>query len=610
MFKASALGSSTEDFINSRRVFLQLLALFLFAVIVSRFFYLQIVQNEKFDFISEKNRINLRVISPFRGVIVDTKGNLLAENIARPALEIVPGLVQDIDLLLEGISNYIVLTDDIIQTFLSIYQLTSKKSMEPIPLLEGVAEKSLARLAENLYALPGVQIAVQMQRYYAYSDLLAHVVGYVGRVNVSERKTIDPVQYRGTYSIGKTGVEKQYEQHLLGKVGYEYVESNVLGLVQRLIEKQDAIGGDNVELFIDVELQQYAHQRMGNYRGAITAIDIETGGILAMISKPAFNTNLLVQGISHKDFNAIVNDTNKPLMNRNIMGQYPPGSVVKPAFGIAALDAQIIETSTFIVDKGHYQIPGTERLYRDWKRKGHGKVDLYKAIVESCDVFFYDIGYRMGINQMQLFANDFGFGIKTGIDLPYEKVGYFPGENSERNFGGHLVNLVIGQGDMLVTPLQVAHNAAIIARRGIVIQPRIVKSVGGVATEKIIERELIFNQNYWNFIIRSMVGVAHSDFGTARIIQQKNSDLIIASKTGTAQKVGIAQDSFYNSDDLEEHLKDHAWFMAFSPSENPKIAIAVLIENGESSARNAAPISRDIIKYWLEKQNSEVAHVQ
>ena len=601
-------GFSSSSYIDSRRSNLQLLAIILFIIVIFRFFYLQVIKTESYQKISERNRISIDIITPFRGVITDRNGVLLAENIGQPSLEIIPSEVANIEQVLTKLEEYIKLSARVKESFLYLYHSVSKKSTQPIPLITGIDERALAKIAENQYRLPGVNISIQMQRFYPYGELFSHIVGYTGRINNREQKLIDSARYKGTYSIGKTGIEKQYEDYLLGNVGLEQVETNVAGVIQRVIRRNDAVGGKKVELFIDVDLQQYVGDLLSGYIGAVTAIDIATGGVLAMVSNPTFNTNLLVQGISNKDFNNILENIDKPMLNRNIIGQYPPGSVVKPSFAMAGLDSQLITTATVVVDEGFYQLANTDRKYRDWKPEGHGNaVDLRQAIVESCDIYFYDLGYKMGIKTMKHYATEFGFGVKTGIDLPYEKSGYFPNEYSEKNFGGHLVNLGIGQGEMLVTPLQIANNIATIARRGVKIIPRIVKSIDSIPTVKEQNQQIVMENAYWDYVHNSMIAVLHSYKGTAGGVRLKDNGIVIASKTGTAQKVGIDQDDVYRSEAIAKRLRDHAWFMAFAPANDPKIAVAVLIENGEKSTNNAAPIARDTIYYWLEQKLSSLA---
>jgi len=447
-----------------------------------------------------------------------------------------------------------------------------------------------------------------LTRFYPKRDLFTHVVGYVGRINDRESKIINPINYSGTDSIGKIGIEKFYEESLLGEVGSDHVETNARGRVMRVIDHVSPVAGNDLQLHLDSRLQQVAYEAFSGERGSLVAIEIETGGVLAMVSAPSYDANPFVSGISQKAYGALLNSEDKPMFNRSIRGQYPPGSTIKPLFGLIGLQSQSITTDTKIEDPGYFLMEGIERPWRDHnsERGGHGKgVDLAKAIIESCDVFFYKMGVKIGIDTLAISSQAFGLGKKTNIDLPGERSGIMPSRIWKKNargaswFDGDTINVSIGQGFMLTTPLQLAVMTASIASRGDLIQPQIVKSINGVEnpTIKVTESSKI-SDKHWNYIHESMRDVVHSNRGTARGI---NKDLTynIAGKTGTAQVISINASDEYDRSKISERQWDHALFVAFAPAEDPKIAVALIVENGEHGSSAAAPIARTVIDTYI-----------
>jgi penicillin-binding protein 2 len=443
------------------------------------------------------------------------------------------------------------------------------------------------------------------------------VVGYVGRINEREISLIDPIQYSGTDSIGKVGLEKFYENSLLGSVGSEHVETNARGRVMRVLNKVDPDSGSDLVLHVDSNLQQIAFDAFAGERGALVAMDVKTGGVLAMVSAPSYDANLFVSGISQKNYSELLNSADNPMFNRAIQGQYPPGSTVKPLFGLIALDNKTVSPSTRIEDPGFFFMEGIERPWRDHnsERGGHGKgVDLAKAIIESCDVFFYKMGIKTGINILSSNSSAFGLGAKTGIDLPGEATGIMPSrtwKKENRNaswFNGDTINMSIGQGFMLSTPLQLAVMTARIASKGKIIEPRLVKSVGGIdlvpaKTKQIKE----IDPKYWDYIHDSMKGVVHSARGTATSIN-RGLTYTMAGKTGTAQVVSISADEDYDKSKLNKRQWDHALFIAFAPFDDPQIAVGLIVENGEHGSSTAAPIARSVIDAYLQT-NSKISSI-
>jgi penicillin-binding protein 2 len=574
--------------------------------LISRYVDLQVNQFQNFATDSDNNRVHVRPAAPTRGVIYDRNGEILADNRPTSNLSIIRERTDDLGQLINKVGSLITLTDNDITRFYS--RLKRRKPFEPTPLKFNLTEKEQAILAVNQHILDGTKVSARLTRFYPKRDLFTHVVGYVGRINDRESKIINPINYSGTDSIGKIGIEKFYEESLLGEVGSDHVETNARGRVMRVIDHVSPVAGNDLQLHLDSRLQQVAYEAFSGERGSLVAIEIETGGVLAMVSAPSYDANPFVLGISQKAYDALLNSEDKPMFNRSIRGQYPPGSTIKPLFGLIGLQSQSITTETKIEDPGYFLMEGIERPWRDHnsERGGHGKgVDLAKAIIESCDVFFYKMGVKIGIDTLAISSQAFGLGKKTNIDLPGERSGIMPSRIWKKNargaswFDGDTINVSIGQGFMLTTPLQLAVMTASIASRGDLIQPQIVKSINGVEnpTIKVTESSKI-SDKHWNYIHESMRDVVHSNRGTARGI---NKDLTynIAGKTGTAQVISINASDEYDRSKISERQWDHALFVAFAPAEDPKIAVALIVENGEHGSSAAAPIARTVIDTYI-----------
>jgi penicillin-binding protein 2 len=601
-----------SDPARERRIFARRLIFSMFIMLVmgltliSRYVDLQVNQFQNFATDSDNNRVHVRPAAPTRGVIYDRNGEILADNRPTSNLSIIRERTDDLGQLINKVGSLITLTDNDITRFYS--RLKRRKPFEPTPLKFNLTEKEQAILAVNQHILDGTKVSARLTRFYPKRDLFTHVVGYVGRINDRESKIINPINYSGTDSIGKIGIEKFYEESLLGEVGSDHVETNARGRVMRVIDHVSPVAGNDLQLHLDSRLQQVAYEAFSGERGSLVAIEIETGGVLAMVSAPSYDANPFVSGISQKAYDALLNSEDKPMFNRSIRGQYPPGSTIKPLFGLIGLQSQSITTDTKIEDPGYFLMEGIERPWRDHnsERGGHGKgVDLAKAIIESCDVFFYKMGVKIGIDTLATSSEAFGLGKKTNIDLPGERSGIMPSRIWKKNargaswFDGDTINVSIGQGFMLTTPLQLAVMTARIASRGDLIQPQIVKSINGVEnpTIKVTESSKI-SDKHWNYIHESMRDVVHSNRGTARGI---NKDLTynIAGKTGTAQVISINANDEYDRSKISERQWDHALFVAFAPAENPKIAVALIVENGEHGSSAAAPIARTVIDTYI-----------
>ncbi len=587
-----------------------LVLLLLSATLVWRYYHLQVERHGDFVTQSESNRVHVRPVSPTRGLILDRNGILLADNRAGFTLSVVVERSPDLDVLLEELDALLGLQPEELERFRR--QMVRRRPYEPVPLRINLTEQEQAVLAVNEYRLDGVEISAQLVRHYPHGELLSHVLGYVGRISDRELPDLDPVRYSGTYMIGKTGIEKFYEDQLLGKVGYEYVETNARGRVMRMLDRIAPEVGEDLTLSLDIRLQQVAWDALGDERGAVVAIDVRTGGVLAMVSKPGFDPNLFVTGISVRDYQALLNSPDQPLFDRALQGQYPPGSTVKPSFGLAALETGAMGMDTAIADPGFFQLPNSSHRFRDWRRGGHGpRVDLHQAIVESCDTYFYTAGVRMGIDQLSHFGNLFSWGELTGIDLPGERAGIMPSRDWKRSargqawFPGDTVNASIGQGYMLSTPLQLAVATVRLASRGEIRPPRLVSHIGEQAVDPGPPAGHIGgDERHWDLVIRAMKDVVHGPRGTARVIAQ-DLDYTIAGKTGTAQVVGIPQGERYDASRLDKRHRDHALFIAFAPVEAPEIAIGLIVENGEHGSSTAGPVARKVFDAYMGMRHGE-----
>lgn len=591
--------------VRSRIMGLSLLLASLLAVLLLRYYDLQIKDHQRYATLSDENRVHVRAVAPTRGLIFDRNGVILAENRPSYTLSIVTERTSDLEQLLAELKALLGLTDAEMARF-EEQKSQYRRPYESIPLRFQLSEENVALLAVNEFRLPGIEVEVELVRHYPFKEAFAHSVGYVGRINDREQAVIEKERYEGTHVIGKIGIEKQYEDLLHGSVGYEYVETDARGNVLRVLEREDATPGEDLYLSIDSRLQLRAEELLEGRRASVVAIDVETGEVLALVSTPSYDANMFVTGISFKDYDSLLHNINRPLYDRALLGQYPPGSTVKPLYALAGLATGAVTKEWSIQDYGEFQLPNQERVYRDWKRGGHGRVDLRIAVEQSCDVYFYKLGNMVGIDVLSEFGHMFGLGHKTGIDMPSEMSGIMPSREWKRAarglswYPGDTINASIGQGFSLVTPLQLAQMTANIARRGVSLKPHMIHAVN--------EREIEVAQNplvdiapdHWNTVHSAMEDVVHSMRGTASA-QGRGLSFRMAGKTGTAQVVGIPQDAEYDPELLEEFMLDHALFVSFAPVEDPKIAIAVVIENGEHGSYVAAPVALELTVQWLEE---------
>ena len=585
-----------------RSTFALLFISFLTILLFARYFNLQITNYENFVTYSENNRVHVRPLVPARGIIYDRNGEILAHNVPITNLSIVKEHTDDLTDLIERIKLLIEIDESDVSEF---YQrLARRKPYEPTPLKYDLSEHEQAIIAVNEYMLDGIEISAKLKREYPQKDLFAHVIGYTGRINESDLQVINSSNYRGIDNIGKTGLEKFHESLLLGKVGNQNVETNARGRIMRTLSESPPKPGTDLMLTLDKELQLSAFEAFEGRKGALVAMNIENGDILVLLSSPSFDPNLFTSGISKKQYNALLNSTEKPLFNRAIAGQYPPGSTVKPLFGLIGLTTNKITPKTTIQDTGLFFIEGVDRAWREPKKGGHGSfVDLDQAITESCDVFFYELGFQVGIDILADMSERFGLGRKTEIDLPGEASGIMPTREWKMEnrgsqwFDGDTVNASIGQGYLLTTPIQLALMTSMLANRGKSLVPQLVKNKNLIFEAQ--NKPEIKNE-HWEYIHNAMTNVVHSEKGTAKLIN-KNINYKIAGKTGTAQVVSIAEED-YDKSKLDPSQWDHALFIAFAPKEQPEIAVALIVENGEFGSVTAAPIAKKVIETYMKRR--------
>ena len=604
--------------LENRVFYARIVTILIFVVLlllglVSRLVYLQIVGHQHYASLATRNRIKTSSIPPTRGIIYDRHGRVLADNFPSYSLEIIPEQVKDLDDTLQRLQVLLDIPDEKIADFHK--QRKRRKRFVATPLLLRLSEEKVAKFAIMRPFFTGVDIQARLIRQYPYSFLTAHVVGYVGRINVKELKKLPVSEYSGTYHIGKNGIEKSYESLLHGKAGYKEVETNAQGRDVNVLTEVEPESGVSLYLTLDIDLQKTAYEALEGYNGSIVAIEIKTGDVLAFASRPAYDPNPFVYGISRKAYAALRDSEDRPLFNRALRGQYPPGSTVKPFIGLAGLEYNLVSFRDSIYCPGYYQIPNNKHKFRDWKRWGHGTTDLDKAITQSCDVYFYDLAVTMGIDKMHKFMTKFGFGQKTGIDLSGEKSGLFPSREWKRSrkkkpwYPGNSIITGIGQGFTLTTPLQLARATATLGNRGKIVTPYLVDRIihtnytvsGPEQSGEVIDLKA---QNLDN-VLSAMINVVHSPRGTAKRIA-KGIDYQIAGKTGTAQVFTVKQDARYNENTIDFKLRDHALFMSFAPAADPQIAIAVIVENGGHGGSVAAPMAGKVIRQFLEPKQEVV----
>ena len=594
--------------VQGRIIFVCGLITILVILLVLRLGYLQIHQHQKFTTLAQNNRINFSSLPPVRGLIYDRKGAVLAHNIRVFNLEIWPDKVQDLDALLRDLGQLIELTEADLKPFRKL--LKQRPAFERQTLKANLNEQEVAILAVNQHRHPGAELQARLQRHYPKGGLTAHVVGYVGRISPVNLESMDHQVYRGMEYIGKTGIESYYESILRGKSGIEQVETNAHGRIVRRLQQTAPDTGKTLHLSLDIKLQQKSIEALAGFEGAIVAIEPQSGDVLAFASAPGYNPNLFVNGISEADYSSLRASERKPLVNRALYGRYAPGSTIKGFMSLVGMENGIDHSNT-VFCPGWYRLPGLEHRYRCWKKYGHGLLNGYDAIVQSCDVYFYTLARQLGIDRMYDGMTRFGFSKPTGIDMLGEPSGLMPSRKWKRRvrnqvwYPGETIITGIGQGYMLVTPLQLAGITATLANRGKRVTPRFLSAIEHPQTQvkqdlapKITGIEKLGDDGFYDAVINSMRDVVHGARGTARAIN-RGIQYEMAGKTGTAQVKSVAQDEEYDEAEVEKKFRDHSLFIGFAPLNDPKIAIAVVVEHAGSGSRTAAPIARRLIDYYL-----------
>jgi penicillin-binding protein 2 len=588
-----------------------IISVFMLALL-SRYVWLQIFAFDNFSTRSENNRVSVRSVVPNRGMIYDRRGRVIAENQPAYRLEIIPEKVPGLEPMLDELSILIDLSEDDRESFHKSRR--NYRDFDSVPLKFNLSEREVARFSVNRHRFNGVDVVPYLSRNYPYGALLTHVLGYTGRLDADDIASVDEGNYRGTRTIGKIGVEQFHEKELHGTSGFERVETNVRGRVLNVLERQDAIPGTDFVLSIDVAVQRAAWDALGDRRGSVVAIDPVDGSVIALVSKPAYDPNAFVHGISQQAYNELLNAPGRPLFNRALRGGYEPGSTFKPFVGLAGLELDLITPQSRVFSNGKFYIKGYDRPYRDWKDTGHGWVNIGAALEQSVNTFFYQLAMDMGIDRMHGYLSQFGFGSVTGIDVPSEGKGLLPSREWKRAnhelpwYPGETVIAGIGQGFNVVTPLQLANAVSALVNGGTLYEPRLLyasKPAGVERAKRIkapVARQIpVRDQGDWQAVLDGMDRVVNGLRGTARAVAV-DARYRTAGKTGTAQVYQLARDKNINAGEVPEHLRDHALFIAFAPVEAPRIAIAVVVEHGGAGSKAAAPVARATLDVWLDQE--------
>lgn len=593
-----------------------------FALLLARFAWLQVVQQEYYHTLAEANRISVVPVVPNRGLILDRNGEVLAANYSAYTLEITPGRLPDVERAIDEVSTVVDVTQRDRRRFRKLEE--ESKNFESLPIRTRLTEEEVARFAVNRYRFPGFEIRARLFRSYPQGEVASHAIGYIGRINDADVKRIEAAglatNYKGTDHIGKLGIEGAYEKELHGVTGSEQVEIDAGGRAIRALSRREPQSGNNLVVTIDLELQKIAEEAFGDYKGALVAIDPRNGDVLALVSKPGFDPNLFVDGIDPQNWDALNNSPDKPLNNRALRGQYPPGSTIKPFMALAALEYKKRSPQFTIVDPGYFSLPGVSHRYRDWKKGGHGQVDMHKAIVVSCDTYFYGLANDLGIDAIHNFLARFGFGAHTGIDIEGELTGLDPSQRwkwehlHQKWYAGDTVSVGIGQGYLLATPIQLAAAVATLANGGVPVHPHLLKAVRDSKTQELrpyvappaSQAAIVSPANL--ALIRDAMADVTKPGGTAAQAAE-GAPYSIAAKTGTAQVVAMKQGERYDEKRMKREHWDHALFIAFAPADDPKLAMAILVENGQHGGSTAGPIARQVFDYYLlgKRPQSKVA---
>lgn len=594
-------------------------------IVLNNLYSLQVEQYDDYQTRSNGNRIKVLPVAPNRGLIFDRNGVLLAENRPVFSLEITPEETNDLDDTLSRLSTLMAITDDERENFES--KLKGQRRFKPIAIRTKLSEEDVALFSASKHLFPGVQIEARLARYYPYKETLTHLLGYVARINKKDlQKLVEAGQeanYAATHDMGKLGIEKYHEELLHGSVGYQQVEVNNQGRIIRVLNVDPPVPGKDIVLNIDIELQLAAQQALADQRGAVVVTDIKTGGVLALYSNPSYDPNLFVHGISRKNYAALLNSPDRPLINRATQGQYPPASTVKPHLALVGLEEGIITEDYTIMDGGRYQLPNVSHVWRDWKKWGHGKVNVSKAIEVSCDTYYYDLAYKLGIDKISEAMYEFGFGDFTGIDLYEESDANMPSRGWKRArfnqpwYIGDTIPVGIGQSFWTTTPIQLAHSLNTLVNRGERYIPQIIRGFKkadnsvDVLPLKTLRPLQFKQQENIDIVLNAMHDVVHGSEGTARSVF-KDAPYQSAGKTGTAQLFSVGQDEKYDADKVDERLRDNAMYVGYAPFEAREISVTVVLENAGGGSSNAAPVAREIMDFYFRDRvfDTDIAQVQ
>lgn len=583
----------------------------LFGLLLGRFFYLQVSQAEHYTTLAEANRIAIQPLTPNRGIIFDRNGEILAQNYTAYTLEIVPDQVKDLDAAIDELATIIEITPEDRRRFNKLKRDNTK--FKSLPIRSRLTDFEVARFAESQYRFPGMDIKAYPLRHYPKGELVSHVIGYIGRISDKDLEQLEADKrlknYHGSTHIGRIGIEKSYESALHGQTGFEQVETDAVGRPVRTLSRVAPVAGSDLALSLDIGLQQAAVQAFGDYRGALVALDPSNGEILAFVSKPGFDPNLFVDGIDHLNWRLLNESIDRPLNNRALRGVYPPGSTFKPFMALAGLELGKRSLGYAFNDPGFFSLPGSSHRFRDWKPGGHGRVDLRKSLVISCDTYYYMLAHDLGITNIHDFIGQFGFGKETGIDIPGEAAGLLPSpEWKKRRFNqkwlpGDTISVGIGQGFNLSTPLQLTFAMMLLANDGKAYRPHFVKQqvdhYNNLVKDDFVEEvyRLNLKPEYLNYVRQALADVTRPGGTASRA--GANTAYTFAGKTGTSQVINIKQGERYNASKIDERHRDHALFTAFAPVESPRIVLTVLVENGGSGGSTAAPIARKVLDYFF-----------
>ena len=587
---------------------------------------MQILNFSYYSTKSNNNRIEIIPIPPSRGMIYDRNGTPLAINNITYQLNIVPDKTKNLNEQFEQLKKIVDLTDEDIENFQK--ERRNYRAHRPVPLKENLTDKQIARFIVDQHRFPFVSIVKIQHRYYPYGASLTHILGYISKINAQDKQRLEEQNkasnYVATFNIGKMGIERYYEDVLHGTAGNEKVEVNSRGRIVRLLEQHPPQAGEDIYLSINLKLQLYIESLLAGRKASVVAIDPNNGEVLAMVSTPSYDSNDFVGGISSKKYNELLNDPSKPLFNRALLGAYPPASTVKPFISIAALTEGVVSPKSVINDPGWWQLPGTERRYRDWLKWGHGRVDVLRAIEESVDTYFYQVAYDMGIDRLNLWMKKFGYGERTGIDISpnEESRAVMPSREWKMKrhkkswLQGDTIPVGIGQGYWTATPMQMVKALSIMINNGKTFTPHFLlykksdiintnQNQPKIEPSKYVENNSLININpaYWALAKEGMHRVMFGSHGTARKIYA-DAKYQAAGKSGTAQVYGLKENETYNANHIPEHLRDHALFIAYAPYDKPKIALAIVIENGGGGSSNGGAVARKILDYYLEGDNS------